>query len=171
MLELTNHQCKLSNVNPRAETHGDKKVPACDLKFEANCPSTVLVHLHPELRQALFKTDEAPDLADQGNDDPLTALRFARLGGLNWEFEGTGYTLSVDYGLGGKSDIKLFDCKVDGLKFEPMNGGTVKLAFRVVAHPEADDMGRLYEMIQQDVQITLTPPAPATAAELFKDAA
>jgi hypothetical protein len=171
MLELTQHTCKLVNVNPRAEKHGKELAPACDLKFEALCPSSVLVHFHPELRQYLFKKDENPDLADQGAEDELTALRFPKMGGLAWSYEGTGYTLTVDYGLGGDSNIELEDCKVDKIAFEPMVGGTVRLTFRVIGHPEAAAMGRLCELIQREVAVDLTGPEPANASDLFKDAA
>lgn len=171
MLELSEHQCKLSSINPRAELHGEEPKPACDLKFEAACPSSVLVHFHPELRQMIFKAQENPDLVEQGGEDQLTALRFPKLGALKWDWEGSGYTLTIDYGIGGKSDITLGDCKVDGIKLEPMNGGTVRLVFRVIAHPEASDMGKIYELIGQDVTVDLSAPAPASPDQLFKDAA
>lgn len=171
MLELSQHQCKLVNVNPRAEKHGKELAPACDLKFEALCPSSILRHFDPDLRESLFKKDEDPDLADQATEDALTALRFPKLGGLAWQFEGTGYTLNVDYGLGGDSNIELDDCRVDKITFEPMIGGTVRLTFRVISHPDADAMGRLYELIQREVIVDLTGPEPANAADLFKDAA
>jgi len=171
MLELTGQQAKLSSINPRAEIHGEDRKPACDLKFEVACSSDVLLHFNSELRQFVFKAQEDPDLVEQSGDDKLTALRFPRLAPLKWDWDGSGYTLSIDYGLGGKSDIVLYDCKVDGIKLEPKNGGTVQMSFRVIAHPEAAEMGRLCELIQQNVDITLAPPEASTADELFKDAA
>jgi hypothetical protein len=37
MFQLTDHKAKLSNVNPRAEMHGDQPKPAFDLMIEAAC--------------------------------------------------------------------------------------------------------------------------------------
>lgn len=169
MLEITKHQVKLQSVNARAELHGDKSVPAFDLKFEAACPNDVLIHFHPELRSSIYKKADEPDLLDQIDTDALTALRFPKMGAIKWDWEGSGYALNVDYGLGGRSDIKLGDCKVDGVRIDPQNGGTVLLTFRVICHPETADVGRLCEMIQQNVEITLTPPAPTSLGELFGD--
>lgn len=171
MLELTNHTAKLSSVNLRAEIHGEEKKPACDLKFETVCGSEVLAYFAPELRSTLFKKNENPDLADQATENELTELRFPKLGPLKWGWEGTGYSLTIDYGMGGKSNVKLSDCKVDGVKIEPMTGGSVALSFRVIAHPDAKDTGRISELIQQDVTIDLTAPEPANAEQLFKSAA
>jgi hypothetical protein len=159
---------KLANVNPRAEMHGEDPKPAFDLKIEATCPSSVLLHFHPELRQHLFKKDENPDLVDQVIEgDGLTVLRYPKMGQIKWDWEGAGYTATVDYGLGGESNIVLNDCKVDHVKIEAQNGGSVILTFRIIAHPRAEDAGKLCEFIQRDIELDLAPPAPTTVHELF----
>ena len=169
MFELNNHTVKLTSVNPRAEIHGEDRRPAFDLKFEAQCSSYVLIQFHPELRQILYKKNEAPDLVDQISPDALTSLRFSKMGAVKWEHEYSGYKVTVDYGLGGQSDIKLGECKVDNFKFVPQEGGTVVVLFRVIAHPETPDVGRLCEFIQRDVDVSVEPPAPETIQELFGD--
>lgn len=171
MFELIDQTVKLASVNPRAEIHGEERKPAFDLKIEAACSSDVLIQFHSELRTTLYKKPDSPDLAEQGTDDAFTALRFPKLGALKWDWEGSGYTLIVGYGIRGKSDIKLGDCKVDGIRIEPQNGGTVNISCRVIAHPESKDVGKLCEMIQQNIEISLVPPDPETVKELFKDAA
>lgn len=167
MFELKAHTVKLASVNPRAEMHGEERKPAFDLKLEVACTSDVLIHFHSELRTTLYKKPENPDLVEQGGNDEFTALRFPKLGALKWDWEGTGYTLVVGYGIRGKSDIRLGDCKVDGIRIEPQNGGTVNLSLRVIAHPESKDVGKLCEMIQQNIEISLLPPDPETLGELF----
>jgi hypothetical protein len=163
---------KLANVNPRAELHGEDPKPAFDLKIEATCPSTVLVAFHPELRQHLFKKDENPDLADQATDgDGMTVLRYPKMGAIKWDWEGAGYTATVDYGLGGESNIVLRDCKVDHFKIEAQNGGSVVITFRIIAHPESEDVGKLCEFIQRDIELVLAAPEPATLGQLFGEAA
>lgn len=175
MFELPKQKVKLASVNPRAEIHGEEKKPAFDLKFEASCANDVLIYFHAELRNMLFKKNDSPDLVDQAETEEekeaLTVLRFAKLGALKWDWEGTGYTVTVDYGLGGPSDIKLSDCKVDGFRFSAQNGGSVLVLFRVICHPERDDVGRLCELIQREIEITVTAPEAKTVGELFKDAA
>lgn len=169
MFELT-QTVKLANVNPRAEMHGEDPKPAFDLKIEATCPSAVLIHFHNELRQHLFMKDTNPDLVDQLDDaDALTVLRYPKMGALKWDWEGTGYTATVDYGLGGESNIVLNDCKVDHFKFEPQNGGSVLVSFRVIAHPESEDVGKLCEFMQRDIDLVLTAPEAKTADDLFPD--
>ncbi len=174
MFEL-NQAVKLANVNPRAEMHGEDPKPAFDLKIEATCSSSVLAYFHPELRQHLFKKDENPDLVDQVEQmtggDGLTVLRYPKMGALKWDWEGTGYTATVDYGMGGDSNIVLHDCKVDHFKIEAQNGGSVVITFRIIAHPESEDVGKLCEFMQRDIELDLLPPAPQTVGELFKAAA
>jgi len=163
---------KLANVNPRAEMHGEDPKPAFDLKIEATCSSSILAYFHPELRQHLFKKDESPDLVDQATDsDALTALRYPKMGAIKWDWEGTGYTATVDYGMGGESNIVLNDCKVDHFKIEAHNGGSVVITFRIIAHPETEDVGKLCEFMQRDIGLDLLPPAPQTMGELFEKAA
>lgn len=167
MFQLTDHKAKLSNVNPRAEMHGDTPKPAFDLTIEAACPSTVLVGFHPELRQTLYKKDENPDLVEQIEGDGLTALRMPRLGSLKWDQEYSGFQVTVDYGMGGDSNIVLNDVKIDKFKFEAQEGGTVVVTFRVIAHPNEKDIGPLCNFIQREVSLTVTPPAPTNVHELF----
>lgn len=167
MFEL-NQVVKLANVNPRAEKHGEDTKPALDLKIEATCPSSVLIHFHPELRQHLFKKDENPDLVDQVVEgEGLTILRYPKMGALKWDWEGAGYTATVDYGMGGPSNIVLNDVKVDHFAIEPQNGGSVVITFRIIAHPEADDVGKLCEFIQREIELNLVPPEAKTVQELF----
>jgi hypothetical protein len=169
MFDLDTTQVKLANVNPRAELHGEDPKPAFDLKIEATLPNDALIQFHPELRAMLFKMNDAPDLVDQVEPTALTALRFPKMGAIKWDWEGTGYDVTVGYGIGGDSDIQLADCKVDHFKFEPMNGGSVLVTFRIIAHPETADVGKLCEFIQQNIDLTVTAPAPTTVHELFGD--
>jgi hypothetical protein len=167
MFELTKAKVKLTSINARAEIHGEDRKPAFDIMFEAKSGNDVLTPFHSELRSMLYKKNETPDLVDQVEGDALTALRFPKMGTIKWEQEYTGYTVTVDYGLGGKSDIKLAEVKLDKFKFIPQEGGTVAVIFRVIAHPETEDVGRLCEFIQREVEITITPPEPTSVHELF----
>lgn len=166
MFELQTRSVKLTSVNPRAEIHGDKKVPAADLKFEYAADNGDLAHFAPELRTALYKAAE--DQADMIDPGRLSVLKFPKMSGFKWDMAGKGYSLTVHYGIGGPSDIVL-PADIDGFRLHPQNGGTVQVSFRAVVHPEEDQMGKLCSLVQQGVEITLTPPAPETIQQLFGD--
>jgi hypothetical protein len=169
MFQLKETKVLIASVNARAEKHGDKTEPAFDLTCEVNCASTVLDMFDKDLRTTLYKKNDQPDLVDQADPEALTALRFPRVDALKWELDLTGYTLRVAYGIGGPSDIQLGDCKIDGFKFKAQQGGTVSVRFRVIAHPATEDVGRLCEMIQNEIEMDITPPPPTTVHELFGD--
>lgn len=168
MFELTKTKIKLTSVNARAEIHGEERKAAFDLMFEAKCGNDILIPFHPELRQMLYKKNDAPDLIEQQDAEAITALRFPKMGAIKWDQEYIGHTVTVDYGLGGKSDIVLGETKIDKFKFIAQEGGTVAVIFRVICHPETADVGRLCEFIQRDVEISIEPPEAQTADELFK---
>lgn len=165
MFELDKTPAKLASVNARAEIHGEKRIPAFDLKFEIEADNGILAHFAPDLRSALYKRPE--DQQDMIDPERLSVLKYPGMSGFKWDLDGKGYTLVVPYGIGGPSDIKLQEVDIDGFRIEPKNGGTVVLTFRTVVHPEEDQVGKLCSLIQQTVEITLTPPAPKTVAELF----
>lgn len=171
MFQLTDHKAKLTNVNPRAELHGDQPKPAFDLMIEVACASTVLNDFHPELRGMLYKKDEDPDLVEQLEGESLTALRLPKLGALKWDQDYSGYTVVVDYGMGGDSNIVLGDVKVDKFKFTAQEGGTVTVQCRIIAHPDEKVIGPLCNFIQRDIVLSITPPEPTTVQELFGEAA
>lgn len=166
--ELEAQQAKLTSVNPRAELHGEDKKPAVDLKFEVAADNGVLANFGADLRSSLYTLPDAQE--DLIDPERLTKLKYPKMSGFKWEQEGVGYTAEIDYGLGGDSNIVLEDLKVDGFRIQPMEGGTVIVSFRAIAHPDEGDMGRICSLIQRDVELTLTAPPPQTVEGLFKDA-
>lgn len=167
MFELKNTKVMIASVNARAEKHGDRTEPAFDLTCEVSCPSTVLDMFDKELRPVLYKKNDEPDLVDQADPEALTALRFPAVDTLKWDLDLISYKVRVAYGIGGPSDIQLGDVKIDGFKFKAQPGGTVSVRFRMIAHPKTEDVGRLCEMIQNHIEMDITPPEPATVQELF----
>jgi hypothetical protein len=167
MFELTETSVRLINVNPRPEMHGDETKLAADLKLQVKCGNDVLNYFDRGLRELLYKRDEKPDLVDSIDAEALTALRFPKLDALRWDWVGTSYKLEVDWGMGGASNIELADVTVDKFLLEAQQGGTVVVTFRVVAHPDVDVLGPLCELMQRDITVWLTPPAPTTVQELF----
>ena len=63
MFSLRNQAAKLTNVNPRAELHGQDKKLAVDLKFEIKVSNDVLSEFDASLKGSLYKK------ADDGQGD------------------------------------------------------------------------------------------------------
>jgi hypothetical protein len=160
MFSLTNQYLLLSDVNPRSERHGEDLVLAADLKLSVKTSNNILSEFDPTLKSALYAKPgseaEQPELID----DPqhLPCLRFPMMGAIKWEKEFLGYTLRIHWGASGEQDIVLTDCGVDKFRFDCLDGGSVSFSFRVIAHPDAAVMGRLCDLIQKDIEVTLTPP-------------
>ncbi|RQO38642.1 hypothetical protein DBR37_01745 [Herminiimonas sp. KBW02] len=165
-----NQQVKLASVNPRAEIHGEERKAAYDLKFEAQCPASVLSHFDPELAALLYKKPDDPDLAEQADPDAATSPRFPKMSGFKWDYETTGNKLVIDYGLGGDSNITLSDTKLDKFSFMPQNGGTVLVMFRAIVHPETAHVGLLCDRIQQNIDLVIEPLKPQEEGDLLKGA-
>ena len=171
---LTMTPCKINGVNSRMEKHGkDDLVPAVDISISIDAPNAILEQLQPGLLEALYYC------AEEGNDDDqdeldgidpvshLPNLRFPRLAyPIGHDMELVGYTLTVDHGLGGKSNLVLGTCNVNKVRIDPKEGGTVALKFRVQCDSGLTEklLGKLSLLIQHEVAITLEPPVPAEEA-------
>jgi hypothetical protein len=164
MFCLTEHQCKLTSFNPRAEIHGDDPKPAADIRFDFNVEATELAHFSPTLRGFLFHKDSAApgDLVDAQHDAPN--LRFPLLGALKWHQEYFGYELRISHGIGAAGITLTGD--LNNFVFEPKEGGTVHIACRFQCHPDEKQFGKLCQLIAQTVDITLTPPEAEDAEVL-----
>jgi hypothetical protein len=159
MFSLEKQQCKLDNVNPRAEIHGPDKVLAVDLKISFKESNDILSEFDPLLKSAFYTKSEAAqgELIDDVNY--LPTLKFPLLHALKWEKKYAGYELIVHLGLGGKnSDVEMIECQVDNFKFDLQDGGSVITSFRVIAHPKESELGKLCSLIQQEIEVALLPP-------------
>lgn len=162
MFSLKETDLQLANVNPRTEKHGEESVLAADLKLSFKTSNDILSEFHPSLKSALYGKQGG----SQGQlvDDPghLPELRFPQIGRIKWEKKFAGYTLRVHQGATGVDDIVLTDCRVDKFEFDCLDGGSVVFSFRIQAHPDAAQVGRLCALIQQPIMVTLDPPEGGT---------
>lgn len=168
MFQLENQTAKLSNVNIRAELHGEDTKIAVDLKIDVKIGNDVLSEFDPSLKSSLYR---APDASDSQGDllaqEPgyLPKLKFPAMAPIKWDWSGSGYDAVVNYGVSGKDDITMIQTEIDTFKFDCQDGGTVAISFRIIAHPTPDEIGRLSELVQREITLTLTPPS---AEEQFK---
>ena len=173
MFKLSQQDAKLTSVNPRSELHGESTQLACDLKFVTTLSNNKLDEFHPELRKTLFKRGdpEKMDLADQASDgeDYLNTPKFPDMKTIPYAYKGLGYRVIVHNGFSDQSNINLINAQVDKYKFELLEGGSVKIEFRVIAHPTPEELGNLSRFIQNNVDITLEPPTPEQRAKLDID--
>lgn len=158
---------KLASINVRSEKHGpDHLEPAVDLAFQLDASNTILNHFDGHLLSSLYHRSEAAGDGKQQSLDgveevaSLPNLRFPSMGPIKWGKELAGYTLTIDHGLGGASEIQLVDCKVNEFKIEPKEGGTVQIRFRIqcATHLTERTMGKLALLAQNEVPIMLTAP-------------
>jgi hypothetical protein len=156
MFELDNVTVRMTNFNARSELNGDTRKPAADISFSAQFPSTILDELIPGLLDMLYMAPKNPDLAEQADPTAKTALRIPELAmPLKLTTELENRALTIDYGLGGDSNIVLPETKAHKFTVEAHNGGTVTLGWQMPTHPDAAQAGWLYEHQQTDIVITV----------------
>ena len=166
---------KLASINIRSEKHGPEALnPAVDLTYTMDIPNSDLSMFDGHLMSALYyRSEAAAGDGKQGEIEGMEAtglpnLRFPFMGAISWGKEFAGFTHTIQHGLGGKSDIHLMDCKVNGFKLEPKEGGTVSLKFRVQCSTNLNEktMGKLALLAQNEVPIMLLAPEAGEQKEI-----
>jgi len=165
MFSLDKQRVKISSFNPRAEKHGEDNKLAADIKFEVSLPNAVLDEFSKELRKALYRKAAKGEQQDLIEDtEGLVALKFPRLGAQKWDEEFNGYEIQIDGGLGLADPLILVDVTLRKFSFDPIEGGSVAVTFSAICHPEPEEAGALCALIQEEVDLTLTPPSAQAAA-------
>jgi hypothetical protein len=75
------------------------------------------------------------------------------------DYEGAGYTVTIDHGLGGKSNLVIEDAQVNNIRAECKEGGTVTLTLRVQFENNERLAGKLALLINHEVKVDVAPPA------------
>lgn len=158
MFSITKQTATLAHINVRTERHGEEPAGAADLKISFTDGNGVLSEFHPVLRSFLYKQEESPDQAEMPVGEALTVRRFGDLiEKLRLKHELIGASVLIAFGLGGDSDIELETADVDGFSVEMMEGGSVITTFRVKCHPSGEQVKKLYEVLGNQITITITP--------------
>lgn len=166
-IELTDKKVLFVHFSGRSEIHGNEREPAGDIKIRATLPNTILKDFHGTLLPALYFHDTANpgnDLADKAMEDKpdyLPHRRFPNMASpLKWQDNMVGGVLTIHHGISARSDLVLKDIEVHKFEIAPKDGGTVELSFTVKCKPDEKQAGKLYQLIQNEVNITLTAPKP-----------
>ena len=162
---------KFTSMNTRVEKHGPESVPAVDLSFTMDAPNDVLSYFDGGLLSAMYKPIDNAEPAQQDEIDGiepvsnLPALRFPKMAPIKWDWDGAGYTLSIDYGLGESRALVLAGLEVGKFVLDLKEGGTVEVRFRVQCSAGLTEaiIGKLAMMIGQEVRIELLAPKAADA--------
>ncbi|WP_063588375.1 hypothetical protein [Achromobacter ruhlandii] len=158
MFSITEQVALLAHINVRTERHGEEPAGAADLKISFTDGNGVLSEFHPVLRSFLYKQEESPDQAEMPVGEALTVRRFGDLiEKLRLKHELVGAKVLIGFGLGGASDIELDPADVDGFAAEIMEGGSVVITFRVKCHPSGEQVKKLYEVLGNEITISITP--------------
>lgn len=110
--------------------------PGVRLNLQADLPNYVLAAFEGSLRTALFTKAASSTLSDKDKRQPLPGVEaisdlpnltaIARhVRKLSWTEKLTGYTVEIDHGIGGKSNLQLADAALENFRFAAKEGGTV----------------------------------------------
>lgn len=164
---LTKERFVLASINTRGEKHGDERVPALYLKFKATLSNSILLKLHPGLRDALYVHDRQRDI----ENDYGRKLRFPLLGGFPYALEIPRVKLRVHDCDSESNDVVLIDGEANKFSIMPMEGGSVAIAFRVqFSDYDTDVLASLARVLQQTVPISLSSESAEDAGDNFDQA-
>jgi hypothetical protein len=161
-------RAKITSVNARSEMHGDKLVPAVDVKLEMDLPNAdALSAYSTDLLDALYDRQAVSAQSSIPDISPVaTHLRFPKLGPLKWKDATLHDALAIDYGLGGKSNVDLRNVKVHSHTMKLKEGGTVTVAFTCSAAGVSEQVvGRLGVRVGHEVHVVLGEGSPIEDSE------
>lgn len=142
--------------------------PGAALSFSMELPNHFLSYLDGSLKSFLYTKSAASsggpkqqglEGVEQVSDMPNLTQAGTKLGKLHWNHDLTGYTLVIDHGMGGKSNLEIKDVQLSAFRIEPKEGGTVTLNLLAESQdvPEKT-FGKLATLKNREVKITLAPP-------------
>jgi hypothetical protein len=172
MIEFDKVRAKISAITLRAEKHGQENVPSITIKFRLATTSKILDAFDPALRKLIFRKpgkDEPQakpvkqgelDVGDAPaiDLDDLTALRLKRIPSFPWKEKFTGYELDIGSGLESTTPLLCDGVTVDAFTITPVDGGSVILDFNCGFQSDEMQTGKLSQMLQETVEITLRAP-------------
>lgn len=166
-LQLEKQACKIDSFNPRAERHGEEKVPAADLRISINGHSSLMDQFVPGMRQILFrKSDLSGEQIPMLPGDDLVQIAHPNIKPIVLDEDWPGYRLEIDGGLEFSQPLPISDVTLSNFKMEPINGGALKLSFSASFHPDKDLAGELSQLIQQERYIRVIPPKASAQQQL-----
>jgi hypothetical protein len=160
MFELTEFtEARLASVTNRIEKHGDEDVPAITLSVVITAANTLLDTIDPGLRHALYKAkpDEVPELPGMEAHTPILRTNCIDTVVLTTSHE--GWKLLVDDDIDESDPMAFEGVKVDKLRVDAKQGGSIELTARLgTSDVDADRLGKLGMHNGQSIWVKLLKP-------------
>ena len=142
--------------------------PGVKITVEYVVANHLLGMFDPALKSALFTKNSGKTAKDQTGTldgvDPVSDMpNLSGIGqhvkAIKWAQEMTGYVCEIDHGRGGKSNIHLTGCILDGWRFTPKEGGSVTVKHSIEAADASEaDFGKLAKYKSREIEFTLAAP-------------
>lgn len=157
-------QAHVSGVTNRTEKHGDEDVPAVTIAVEIEAANTLLDCIDPSIRQALYKAvDDQPTL--EGVETSTPVLRCNAFDVISLTTSHEGWRLYVEDGSDASNPMEFKGVKVDKLRVDAKQGGSIVLKLRLgTSDVDADKLGKLGMHNGQSIWLKLLPPVPVEPA-------
>lgn len=161
MLRLDMQMVKIEGVVLRTEEKDGELVTAVDISILVELPNTFLAEFHPSLKSSFYCRDENAQEDMLDGSDHLTVLKFPSFPRFPWKGTSEGYQFIGHTDIGGPSEIKLPECKINKTHLFMKQGGVFAMDCIIRAYPLQNDIGKLSTILEKEVQITLIPPDEA----------
>ncbi|MGG1947068.1 hypothetical protein AB1286_33090 [Trinickia sp. NRRL B-1857] len=167
-VQIEKAMAKITSVTPIMEKHGKKKKrPAHSIIFEFAMSNTVLDRMVEGLRDSFYRKPTSASVNKAGQTeidtssvtDGISQLRFSW-----WQQwidvpgELTGWVLTLHTGNTERSHIVLDDAKVSAFQVLPKDLAIVLVKCKAIVHPTAHEKGKIDELLQTDVPVSIQPP-------------
>lgn len=178
-IEIERAMAKVTSVTPIMEKHGKKKKrPAHSIIFEFAMTNTVLDSLDGNgLRDAFYREPQSASVdpkngqtkIDTSNvSDGVSQLRFPWW--QQWiDIPGdlTGWLLTLHTGNTERSHIVLDEAKISAFQVLPKDLGITLVKCKAIVHPTAHEKGKIDELLQTEVPVSIMPPDSGDQASLL----
>lgn len=160
MFSLSQQQTSINSFTPRMEKHGNENVLAGTLKCETTMHNSVLDLFDKGFKKLLYRKPAPGEQTELplGDSDGLTARKLPQLKPLSWDEDFPGYKIEIVSGLALDEVLYLDDVEVSGFVFEALDGGSCKVKFTANFNQDGRTSGKLCQLIQETVELTLIPP-------------
>lgn len=176
-VEIESALAKITSVTPISEKHGKKRVPAHSIIFEMAMSNTILISLDKQLRSAFYQKPTSASVdpkskqtkIDTSNvDDGISQLKFPWW--TQWidiPGELVGWVLTLHTGNTERSHIVLEEAKIGSFQVLPKDLGITLLKCKAIVHPTAHEKGKIDELLQTEVKVSIMPPDSAVQGDMI----
>jgi hypothetical protein len=141
-------------------------LPGAKLSIELSLANDALAYFDGNLLSVLFtKEGSGPaqgDLAPVSDRPNLTKIGRC-LGQFEWDLKLTGFTMTIDTGLGGpKSNLVIENCELSNFRLHPREGGTLVVKFDLESENVSEKaFGKLATLKAREIALLLAAPVVA----------